>query len=139
MSDCENVRKPSPDWFSDRCSPSLCVSDQKVNPLLLADIAHHIDLAAHFAAGFDYDTFRADLRTVYAVTRCLEIISEASRRLPDEMKARHPAIAWKDMAGAGNIYRHDYEDVAAQHVWEAVQIDLPPLRVVIERELAGLG
>jgi uncharacterized protein with HEPN domain len=46
------------------------------------------------------------------VTRCLEIISEASRRLPDGLKARHPAIAWKEMAGAGNIYRHDYEDVA---------------------------
>ena len=42
-------------------------------------------LGAHFAAGFDAETFRADLRTVYAVTRCLEIISEASRRLPDEI------------------------------------------------------
>jgi uncharacterized protein with HEPN domain len=71
------------------------------------------------------------------VTRCLEIISEASRRLPDELKARHPSIAWKDMAGAGNIYRHDYEDVAAQQVWEAVQIDLPPLGAVIEHKLGG--
>jgi uncharacterized protein with HEPN domain len=105
----------------------------------LRDIAHHIDLATHFAAGFDYDTFRADPRTLYAVTRCLEIISEASRRLPDDLKARHPSIGWKDMAGAGNIYRHDYEDVAAQHVWDAVQIDLPPLRAVIDQELAALG
>jgi uncharacterized protein with HEPN domain len=105
----------------------------------LRDIAHHIDLAIQFAASFTYDTFREDLRTVYAVTRCLEIISEASRRLPDELKARHPSIAWKDMAGAGNIYRHDYEDVAAQHVWDTVQIDLLPLRVVIERELADIG
>jgi len=101
----------------------------------LRDIAHHIDLAVHFAAGFDYEAFVADPRTVYAVTRCLEIISEASRRLPDDLKARHPSIAWKDMAGAGNIYRHDYEDVAAQHVWDAVQIDLPPLRLVIDQEL----
>ncbi|MGH9435467.1 MAG: HepT-like ribonuclease domain-containing protein [Terriglobia bacterium] len=83
----------------------------------LRDIAHHIDLATRFAAGFDADTFRADLRTVHAVTRCLEIISEASRRLPVEMKARHPSIAWKEMAGAGNIYRHDYEDAAASYVW----------------------
>ncbi len=95
-------------------------------PAALRDIAYHIDLATHFTAGFDSDSFKADLRTVYAVTRCLEIISEASRRLPDEMKARHPSIAWNDMAGAGNIYRPDYEDVAAQHVWDAVQIDLPP-------------
>jgi uncharacterized protein with HEPN domain len=104
----------------------------------LRDVAHHIDLATRFANGFSYETFQEDLRTVYAVTRCLEIISEASRRLPDDMKARHPSIAWKDMAGAGNIYRHDYEDVSAQHVWEAVRIDLPPLREVIERELADI-
>jgi len=103
----------------------------------LRDIAYHIDLAVRFAAGFDYEAFRADLRTVYAVTRCLEIVSEASRRLPDDLKARHPSIAWKDMAGAGNIYRHDYEDVAMQQVWDTVQIDLPPLRAVIEHELAG--
>lgn len=104
----------------------------------LRDIAHHIDLATHFAEGFDYEGFVDDPRTVYAVTRCLEIISEASRRLPDELKVRHQAIAWKDIAGAGNIYRHDYEDVAAQHVWDAVQIDLPPLRAVIEQELSAL-
>jgi uncharacterized protein with HEPN domain len=104
----------------------------------LRDIAHHIGLAVQFTAGFDYERFVADPRTVYAVTRCLEIISEASRRLPDDLKARHPSIAWKDMAGAGNIYRHDYEDVAAQHVWDAVQIDLPPLNEVIAQELAAL-
>jgi uncharacterized protein with HEPN domain len=64
------------------------------------------------------------------VTRCLEIISEASRRLPDDLKARHPSIAWREMAGAGNLYRHDYEDVAAQYVWGTVRRALPPLRAV---------
>jgi uncharacterized protein with HEPN domain len=78
----------------------------------LRDIGHHIDLVAQFTAGFDYDAFCADPRTIYAVTRCLEIISEASRRLPDDLKARHRSIAWRDMAAAGNIYRHDYEDVS---------------------------
>ena len=75
---------------------------------------------------------------MYAGRPCLEIISEASCRLPDDLKARHPSIEWKDMAGAGNIYRHDYEDVAVQHVWDAVQTDLPPLRVVVDQELASL-
>ena len=82
----------------------------------LRDILFHIDLAAEFVAGFDRDTFKKDFRTLYAVTRCLDVISEASRRLPDDLKVRHPAIAWKQMAGAGNVYRHDYEDVAAQLV-----------------------
>jgi uncharacterized protein with HEPN domain len=105
---------------------------------VLRDIAHHIDLALSFTVGFDNESFAADPRTVYAVTRCLELVSEASRRLPDDLKARHPSIAWRDMAGAGNIYRHDYEDVAAQHVWNAVRIDLPPLRAVTTQELAAL-
>ena len=104
---------------------------------ILRDILHHIDLAERFAEGFDRDTFKADLRAVYAVTRCLEIISEASRRLPDDLKARHPMIAWRQMAAAGNVYRHDYEDVAAQLVWDTVERALPPLREVIEREIAG--
>jgi uncharacterized protein with HEPN domain len=101
----------------------------------LRDILFHIDLATEFITGFDRDTFKNDLRTLYAVTRCLEIISEASRRLPDNLKARHPAIAWKQMAGAGNVYRHDYEDVAAQFVWDTVQRALPSLREVVEVEI----
>jgi uncharacterized protein with HEPN domain len=105
----------------------------------LRDILHHIDLAAQFVEGFDYAAFHDDARTVYAVTRCLEIVSEASRRLPDDLKARHPSIAWKRIAGAGNIYRHDYEDVAAHYVWDTVQRDLPILRTVIEHELSQLG
>lgn len=89
-----------------------------------------------FTAGFDVNAFKNDLETIYAVTRCLEIISEASRRLPAEIKARHTGIAWKQMAGAGNVYRHDYEDVAAEFVWETVQRALPSLKAVVEQEIA---
>jgi uncharacterized protein with HEPN domain len=105
----------------------------------LRDILHHIDLAERFVDGIDRELFLNDARTVYAVTRCLEIISEASRRLPTELKERHPGIPWKQMAGAGNVYRHDYEDVAARYVWDTVQRDLPPLRTTIEQEIAHLG
>jgi uncharacterized protein with HEPN domain len=105
----------------------------------LRDIQHHIDLATSFCAGFDRASFKLDIKTAYAVTRCLEIISEASRRLPDDLKARHPAIGWKQMAAAGNVYRHDYEDVAAEFVWETVERALPPLRVVVEAELKRGG
>ena len=105
----------------------------------LRDILFHIDLIERFVAGLDSVAFRDDIRTVYAVTRCLEIISEASRRLPDALKDRHPAIAWKQMAGAGNIYRHDYEDVAVHLVWDTARIAIPELRPIIEQELARLS
>ncbi len=64
----------------------------------LRDMLYHIDLAERFVTGLDYAAFHDDERTVYAVTRCLEIVSEASRRLPEEMKARHPSIEWKRIA-----------------------------------------
>jgi uncharacterized protein with HEPN domain len=54
------------------------------------------------------------------------------------MKTRHPSIPWKDIAGAGNVYRHDYEDVAAKVVWDTVQLALPPLQAVIASELDQL-
>ena len=95
----------------------------------------NIDFAQDFIKGLDYETFLDDTRTFYAVTRCLEIISEASRRLSPAMKERHPSIAWSKIAGAGNIYRHDYEDVAHRLVWGTVHEFLPPLRVVIDQEL----
>ena len=87
---------------------------------------HYIALANQFIADLDYEAFRSDTRTVFAVTRCLESNSETSRRLPDEIKTRYPAIAWKNMAGAGNVYRHDYEDVAAKLICDTVQLALPP-------------
>jgi uncharacterized protein with HEPN domain len=106
---------------------------------VLRDILHHIELATQFVEGLDRESFKADVRTVYAVTRCLEILSEASRRLPAELKARHPAIPWKQMAGAGNVYRHDYEDVAAQLVWDTVRHALPLLKAAIESEVSRQG
>jgi uncharacterized protein with HEPN domain len=105
----------------------------------LIDIQHHIALAQNFMSGSIYDSFKDDTLRLYAVTRCLEIISEASRRLPEELKARHPAIEWREMAASGNVYRHEYEDVAARRVWDTVQDHLPRLRAVVEHELAGLG
>jgi uncharacterized protein with HEPN domain len=102
----------------------------------LSDILVNIDLANSFARGFDYERFLADTRTFYAITRCLEIISEASRRLSPETKARHPDIPWREMSASGNIYRHDYEEVAHRLVWGTVHEFLPTLWVVVQTELA---
>jgi uncharacterized protein with HEPN domain len=105
----------------------------------LNDILHNIGLAESFIVGLDYDAFHRDRLRVYGVIRCLEIISEASRRLPDNIKARHPTIELKEMAAAGNIYRHEYEDVAERRIWSTVRLALPALRAVIESELAAIS
>jgi uncharacterized protein with HEPN domain len=80
-----------------------------------------------------YQAFCADIRTVYAVTRCFEIISEASRRLPKELKERHPGIPWTDIAGAGNTYRHRYEDVLERILWHTLTNALEPLKARLSR------
>jgi uncharacterized protein with HEPN domain len=105
----------------------------------LFHIRDNIVLATGFVDGFDYKRFCADPRTVYAVTRALEIISEASRRIPKAVKDRHPEIAWAEIAGAGNVYRHDYEDVRERLLWSTVHKDLPPLLAAVEEELRARG
>jgi uncharacterized protein with HEPN domain len=102
----------------------------------LRDILRHIELAELFVRDYGYDDLRNDDRTLFAVIRSLEIISEASRRLSNALKLRHPEIPWRQMAAAGNFYRHNYEEVTSLRVWKTLQEDLPPLRAVIEQELA---
>lgn len=103
--------------------------------VVLTDILRNIDLARSFVEGLSYEDFLADTRTVYATTRCLEIISEASRRLPNDLKSRHPNIPWPDIAGAGNIYRHNYEDILEQLLWQTIHHALVPLRAAIVAEI----
>jgi uncharacterized protein with HEPN domain len=67
------------------------------------NIRSQIELVQLFLGDLDYEAFRDDQLRFYAVTRWLEIISKASRRLPEDLKARHPSILWKEMAGAGRI------------------------------------
>jgi uncharacterized protein with HEPN domain len=95
----------------------------------------HIDLAERFAHGHSYESLRDNLQALYAVIRSLEIISEASRLLSDGLKSRHTAIPWREMAAAGNFYRHDYEDVTPRRVWKTLHEDLPPLRAAVDQEL----
>jgi|SRR6516165_3498454 uncharacterized protein with HEPN domain len=107
--------------------------------LALSDIRDNIRLARGFVAGMSPDAFAADRRTFYAVTRCLEIISEAARQLPPGVRNRHPELPWRAIMGAGNIYRHDYDNVVEQIVWRTVTSDLASLLAVVERELAAAG
>jgi uncharacterized protein with HEPN domain len=75
---------------------------------------------------------------VYAVVRALEIVSEASRRLPVEIRDRHSEIDWTAIAAAGNVYRHEYETVDEALIWHTVRQGLAALRGVAAAELDHL-
>ncbi len=83
------------------------------------------------------DAFEADWQRHWLVQRGIEIISEASRHLPPEMKARHPDIPWTKVAGIGNVLRHGYEEVAAPVLWKLVREDLPHLERACREELGA--
>jgi len=108
--------------------------------LRLRDRLEHI-LAA-ISAIEDYtrsmgeDAFLADPLRIDAVERNLERISEATRHIPDAVKAGHPRIPWRDIAGVGNILRHDYPRVDPREIWRTIDRDLNPLRETIEAILS---
>jgi uncharacterized protein with HEPN domain len=87
-------------------------------------------LAGKTAAHFSEDTF---LRL--AVERSFEIISEASRRLPEDVKARATGIDWLGVADLGNRLRHTYHRIDANLLWEIAERDLPPLKAFVERTI----
>jgi uncharacterized protein with HEPN domain len=105
----------------------------------LRDILTNIDLIEEFTSGLAYGGFLSDTKTVYAVVRALEIASEATRRLPDELKSRYPEIDWAAISAAGNVYRHEYEGVDGSLLWYTARNGTKPLRDMAIRELARLG
>ncbi|MDE0150264.1 MAG: DUF86 domain-containing protein [Rhodospirillaceae bacterium] len=84
-------------------------------------------------AGHTFDSFCADRRTRQLVERNLEIVSEASRRLPDDLKAGEPEIDWRAIASIGNVLRHDYHRSQPSILWQACRRDLSPLKAAVTR------
>ncbi len=103
----------------------------------LTDIIEAIEPIQSDMAGVTLDAFEADRRKRWPVERGIEIISEASRRLPPSMKDRHPEIPWPKVAGIGTVLRHEYEHVAHDVLWHVVHDNLPPLMTACSDELAA--
>ena len=100
--------------------------------LLLLDIRDAIDDVFSFVAA-GRDEFMAGRKTQAAVIRCLEIIGEASKSLPEAFKAKAAHIPWKRLAGFRDVLAHAYHRVDIELVWEVVENDLPGLREQIAR------
>ena len=99
------------------------------------DIRDNVLLARSFIEGVSEESSRDDLMRFDAVTRRLEIISQASRRLPDATRNRHPELPWRDIMGVGNIDRLDCDNVDELYVWRTERHSRVPLLVLIEEEI----
>ena len=101
----------------------------------LTDIVEAIERVHYVLENISLQAFETDWQRQWLVQRGIEIISEASRHLTDEMKARHPEIPWQKVATIGNVLRHNYENIAAPVIWKLAQTDLPALKNVCRIEL----
>jgi uncharacterized protein with HEPN domain len=90
-------------------------------------------------ADLDFERFAADRRVRQLVERNLEIISEASRRLPEQEKATEPGTPWREIAGIGNVLRHDYGEIRPEVLWGVRTHRLAALKASVERIRARLG
>jgi uncharacterized protein with HEPN domain len=107
--------------------------------LALFDIRDNIRLCRQFIEGCSLEGFKENRMIFYAVTRALEIISEAARRLPGNLRERHPQLPWRAIMDVGNFYRHDYDNVAEEYVWRTVNQSLDPLLAVVIEEIEQQG
>lgn len=102
------------------------------------DILESIARVREIVSSSTDEAFESDWRLHWPVARGIEIISEASRHIPAAIKARHPGIAWREIAGIGNVLRHAYQNTDASLLWKLVQDDLGPLEAVCLAELSLL-
>jgi len=97
----------------------------------LNDIIRAIDGVADTIGGVDFDTYQAVFHMPRTVERCIEIVSEATRHIPNDLKSGYPEIPWHQIAGIGNVLRHDYDLVDQRLIWEVATVHFPRLRAVI--------
>jgi uncharacterized protein with HEPN domain len=97
------------------------------------DIIEAIERIHSVLGDMPLDVFETDWQRQWLVERGVGIISEASRHLTEDLKARHPEIPWQKVAGIGDVLRHNYESIAAPIIWKLAQADLPLLEKSLSR------
>jgi len=98
----------------------------------LNDILSAIADIEEFLGGMSYEVFAGDKRTVNAVIRSLEVLGEATKRIPISFRQKHPDIPWSKMAGMRDVLIHDYMGVDLKTVWKVADERLPELKPLLK-------
>ena len=109
--------------------------DEREFTQFLQDILEAIDDIEGFVKEMEFNEFSGDKKTIYAVTKALEIIGEATKNLPDSLKNEYPDVPWKFMAGIRDKVVHGYFSVDLPIVWSTAKTDVPSLKPLIEEIL----
>jgi uncharacterized protein with HEPN domain len=103
--------------------------------LYLKDILAAIDSIENFVAGMDWTAFQGDDKTTSAVIQKFEVIGEATKQIPEEIRQKYPHVPWKGMAGMRDVLIHSYFKVDHKLVWQTVKESLPEIRPEIQKVL----
>jgi uncharacterized protein with HEPN domain len=102
------------------------------------DISDAIAVIVTAVEGKTFEDFRNDIILRFALERAVEIISEASRHIPENLKASRPEVPWARVRGIGNVLRHEYHGLSDKIIWGVIQDEIPRLRVAIDAILDDL-
>lgn len=100
--------------------------------LYLRDILKAMEDIQSFVGEMNFEGFQQDDKTASAVIRKLEIIGEAAKQIPKEVREEYPSVPWQDMAGMRDKLIHAYSDVDLALIWRVVKEENPRLRRSIE-------
>ncbi|MDI6810796.1 MAG: DUF86 domain-containing protein [archaeon] len=101
----------------------------------IQDILSSLEEVEDFTEGLDFEDFLRDRKTINAVIRSLEIIGEAAKKIPEDLRNGHPEMPWKRMTGMRDKLIHEYHGVDLEIVWTVIKEELPPLKPLIEKVL----
>lgn len=107
--------------------------------LYIKDILEYMERAEGHIKSLNFEQFLKDDKTCDAVIRCIEVIGEATKNIPDEIKNKYLSVPWRDIAGMRDKIIHGYFVVDFENVWLVVKEEIPRLKPLITKVLKELG
>jgi len=104
----------------------------------LGHIIEQIDGIAIAIFDLTFDDVKGNFLYERAIERSIQIISEAAKELPEDLRLKYVGVQWKPIIRIGNLLRHEYYRISPTDMWEIATIHLPDLRPTIERMIADL-
>jgi uncharacterized protein with HEPN domain len=105
----------------------------------IQDILDSINDMESFIEGMNFEEFARDKKTINAVVRSLEVIGEATKKIPKTLRDKYPDIPWKKMSGMRNKLIHEYFGIDMEILWKVAKDEISPLKPSIKNILKSLG